>query len=142
MNDASPFAGETRPGSLPEVHRSVGVPRTGSTFRRFLAFAGPGYLVATGYMDPGNWATAIAGGSAFGYTLLSVALLSSLMAMLLQAISARLGIATGRDLAQLCRERLPRPFAVPLWLLAELAICATDLAELIGTAVADRKSVV
>ena len=136
MNDASPFAGETRPGSLPEVHRSVGVPRTGSTFRRFLAFAGPGYLVATGYMDPGNWATAIAGGSAFGYTLLSVALLSSLMAMLLQAISARLGIATGRDLAQLCRERLPRPFAVPLWLLAELAICATDLAELIGTAVA------
>jgi len=89
-----------------------------------------------GYMDPGNWATALAGGSAFGYTLLSVALASSLMAILLQALCARIGVATGRDLAQLCRERFPKPVAYPLWLLAEVAICATDLAELIGTAIA------
>ncbi|MFC0409531.1 Nramp family divalent metal transporter [Roseomonas elaeocarpi] len=121
--------------SLPEVHRSVAVPRAGGVLRRFAAFVGPGYLVATGYMDPGNWATSIAGGSAFGYTLLAVALLSSLMAMLLQSICARVGIATGRDLAQLCRERFPRA-TYPLWILAELAICATDLAELIGTAIA------
>ncbi|MCK8786778.1 Nramp family divalent metal transporter [Roseomonas sp. NAR14] len=123
-------------GSLPEVHRSVPVGATGGWVRRLLAFSGPGYLVAVGYMDPGNWATALAGGSAFGYTLLSVALLSSLMAMLLQALSARLGIATGRDLAQLCHDRYPRPVGVALWAMAELAICATDLAELIGTAIA------
>lgn len=123
------------PPSLPEVHRSVAVPPGGGTLRRLMAFMGPGFLVAVGYMDPGNWATALAGGSAFGYTLLSVALLSSLMAMLLQAHCARLGVATGRDLAQLCRERFPRA-AIPLWLLAEIAICATDLAELIGTAIA------
>jgi manganese transport protein len=122
--------------SLPEVHRSVTVPRGGSFLRRFMAFLGPGYLIAVGYMDPGNWATALAAGSGFGYTLLSVALLSSLMAILLQALCTRVGIATGRDLAQLCRERFPRPVAVPLWILAELAICATDLAELIGTAIA------
>ncbi len=124
------------PPSLPEVNRSVAVPVGGSFGRKLLAFMGPGYLVATGYMDPGNWATSIAGGSAFGYTLLSVALLSSLMAMLLQSLCARVGIATGRDLAQLCRERFPAFLTYPLWLLAELAICATDLAELIGTAVA------
>ena len=124
------------PVSLPEVHRSVLVPITGSFFRRLAAFIGPGYLVAVGYMDPGNWATALAGGSAFGYTLLSVALLSSLMAMLLQALCARIGIATGRDLAQLCRDRFPRPVAWALWVMAEIAICATDLAELIGTAIA------
>ena len=122
--------------SLPEMHRSVSVPGAGSTWRRLLAFIGPGYLVAVGYMDPGNWATALAGGSAFGYTLLSVALASSLMAMLLQALCARIGIATGRDLAQLCRERFPRPVNLCLWFLAEVAICATDLAELIGTAIA------
>ncbi len=122
--------------SLPEMHRSVSVPGAGSTWRRLLAFIGPGYLVAVGYMDPGNWATALAGGSAFGYTLLSVALASSLMAMLLQALCARIGIATGRDLAQLCRERFPRPVNLGLWFLAEVAICATDLAELIGTAIA------
>jgi len=122
--------------SLPEVHGSVAVPATGGFLRKLLAFMGPGYLVAVGYMDPGNWATSLAGGSAFGYTLLSVALASSLMAILLQALSARVGIATGRDLAQLCRERFPRAVAWPLWLLAELAICATDLAELIGTAIA------
>ncbi|WP_084506919.1 Nramp family divalent metal transporter [Geminicoccus roseus] len=122
--------------SLPEVHRSVAVPNAGGFLRKFMVFLGPGYLVAVGYMDPGNWATALAGGSAFGYTLLSVALLSSLMAILLQALCTRIGIATGRDLAQLCRERFPRPVAVPLWIMAETAICATDLAELIGTAIA------
>ena len=122
--------------SLPEMHRSVAVPRGVGQMRRLLAFIGPGYLVAVGYMDPGNWATALAGGSAFGYTLLSVALLSSLMAMLLQALCARIGIATGQDLAQLCRGRFPRPVNLALWFLAEIAICATDLAELIGTAIA------
>ncbi len=122
--------------SLPEMHRSVATPAGAGRLRRLLAFIGPGYLVAVGYMDPGNWATALAGGSAFGYTLLCVALLSSLMAMLLQALCARVGIATGRDLAQLCRERFPRPVNWALWLLAEVAICATDLAELIGTAIA------
>jgi manganese transport protein len=122
--------------SLPEMHRSILVPNAGSWLRRLLAFVGPGYLIAVGYMDPGNWATALAGGSAFGYTLLSVALISSLMAMLLQALCARIGIATGRDLAQLCRDRFPRPVNYVLWFLAEIAICATDLAELIGTAIA------
>ena len=125
-----------RQPSLPEVHRSVAVPSAAGWLRKLLAFLGPGYLVAVGYMDPGNWATALAGGSAFGYTLLAVALTSSLMAILLQALCARVGIATGRDLAQLCRERFPRAAAYPLWLLAEIAICATDLAELIGTAIA------
>src|SRR6476620_664440 len=124
------------PPSLPEVHRSVAVPNAGGFLRKLFAFMGPGYLVAVGYMDPGNWATALAGGSSFGYTLLSVALLSSLMAMLLQALCARIGIATGRDLAPLCRDRFPRPVNLALWLLAEIAICATDLAELIGTAIA------
>ncbi len=132
----APLSQAFRPPSLPEVNRSVPVPAAGTWLRRFFAFFGPGYLVAVGYMDPGNWATALAGGSAFGYTLLSVALASSLMAMLLQALCARIGIATRRDLAQLCRERFPRPAAYPLWFLAEVAICATDLAELIGTAIA------
>jgi manganese transport protein len=112
------------------------VPSAAGWLRKLMAFMGPGYLVAVGYMDPGNWATALAGGSAFGYTLLTVALLSSLMAILLQALCVRVGVATGRDLAQLCRERFPRAAAYPLWLLAEIAICATDLAELIGTAIA------
>ena len=124
------------PPSLPEVHRSVSVPNAGGFLRKLFAFMGPGYLVAVGYMDPGNWATALAGGSAFGYTLLSVALVSSLMAILLQAMCARIGIATGRDLAQLCRDRFPKVVSYPLWLFAEAAICATDLAELIGTAIA------
>ena len=122
--------------SLAEMHASVRIPHAAGWLRRLGAFVGPGYLIAVGYMDPGNWATALAGGSAFGYTLLSVALASSLMAMLLQALCARVGIATGRDLAQLCRDRFPRPVNVALWLLAEIAICATDLAELIGTAIA------
>ena len=122
--------------SLPEIHRSVPIPAVAGFFRKLAAFAGPGYLVAVGYMDPGNWATALAGGSAYGYTLLSVALISSLIAMLLQVMCSRLGIVTGRDLAQLCREEFPRPVAYTLWLLAEIAIIATDLAELLGTAIA------
>ncbi len=138
MNPPPDAAAAPLPGqpSLPEVHRSVAVPNAGGFMRKLFAFMGPGYLVAVGYMDPGNWATALAGGSAFGYTLLSVALASSLMAILLQALCARIGIATGRDLAQLCRDRFPKIVAYPLWLLAETAIIATDLAELIGTAIA------
>jgi len=135
-NDAATPTTVSGPPSLPEVHRSVAVPNAGGFLRKMFAFMGPGYLVAVGYMDPGNWATSLAGGSAFGYTLLAVALTSSLMAILLQALCARLGIVTGRDLAQLCRDRFPKPVAYPLWLFAEVAICATDLAELIGTAIA------
>ena len=97
--------------------------------------SGPGYLVAVGYMDPGNWATSLAGGSKFGYALLTIALLSNLMAILLQALCARLGIGAGRDLAQACRDAFPRAVSWPLWVLAEIAICATDLAEVIGTAI-------
>ena len=97
--------------SLPEVHRSVAVPNAGGFLRKLFAFMGPGYLVAVGYMDPGNWATSLAGGSAFGYTLLAVALTSSLMAILLQALCVRIGVSTGRDLAQLCRERFPKVVA-------------------------------
>ena len=121
--------------SLPEVHGTI---RTGQTtvLRRMLAFAGPGFLVAVGYMDPGNWATAIAGGSAFGYTLLSVVLLSNIMAVLLQALAVRMGIAGGRDLGQFCYEQFGKPARIFLWLMAETAIIATDLAEVIGTAIA------
>ena len=109
--------------------------RTGSFWRKLIAFLGPGYLVAVGYMDPGNWATSLAGGSKFGYALLTIALLSNIMAILLQALCARLGIASGRDLAQACRDAFPRAVSWPLWVLAEIAICATDLAEVIGTAI-------
>jgi manganese transport protein len=119
--------------ALSEVHRSVGLP-TG-TWRRLLAFLGPGYMVAVGYMDPGNWATSLAGGSRFGYTLLVVALISNLMAIVLQSLCARLAIASGRDLAQACRDAFPRWIAIPLWLFAECAIIATDIAEVIGTAI-------
>jgi manganese transport protein len=124
------------PPSLPESHRTVFVHRTGPWWRRIGAFVGPGYLVAVGYMDPGNWATDLAGGSAFGYALLSVILLSNLMAMLLQALSARLGIAAGMDLAQACRAQYSRPVALALWALCEIAIIACDLAEVLGTAIA------
>lgn len=120
---------------MSEVFRSVAVPQGRSPFRRFLAFIGPGYLVAVGYMDPGNWATSLAGGAKFGYTLLFVALLSNVMAILLQALCARLAIASGRDLAQACHDAFPRWVSVPLWLFAEAAIIATDLAEVIGTAI-------
>ncbi|MCW4116254.1 Nramp family divalent metal transporter [Aurantimonas sp. MSK8Z-1] len=122
--------------SLPEVNASVRVPAGASWFRRLLAFVGPGYLVSVGYMDPGNWATDLAGGSQFGYTLLTVIMLSNLMAILLQALSARLGIAGGRDLAQACRDRYPRPVNLLLWIACEAAIIACDLAEVIGTAIA------
>src|SRR4029079_522851 len=119
--------------SLREVWGSI--PVSGVGRRRLFAFLGPGYLVSVGYMDPGNWATSLAGGSKFGYALLSIALMSNLMAILLQALCARLGFATGRDLAQACRDAFPKPVAYVLWLLAEVAICATDLAEVIGTAI-------
>src|SRR5215213_1577138 len=121
--------------SLAEVYRSV--PISGRTWwRKVLAFAGPGYLVAVGYMDPGNWATDLAGGSRFGYTLLSVILLSNLMAVLLQGLASKLGIVTGRDLAQACRDHYSRPVNIVLWLLCEVAIAACDLAEVIGSAIA------
>lgn len=119
--------------ALAEVHRSVALP-TGK-WRRFAAFMGPGYMVAVGYMDPGNWATSLAGGSKFGYVLLSVALISNIMAIVLQSLCARLAIASGRDLAQACRDAFPRWLVLPLWALAELAIIATDVAEVIGTAI-------
>ncbi len=121
--------------SLSEVHRSVEV--NGATwFRKLLAFAGPGYLVAVGYMDPGNWATDLAGGSRFGYALLSVILLSNLMAVLLQGLASKLGIVTGRDLAQACRDHYSPKVAFSLWVLCEIAIAACDLAEVIGSAIA------
>src|SRR6202171_6505558 len=120
--------------SLSEVFDSIATRPSGSFWRKLVTFLGPGYLVAVGYMDPGNWATSLAGGSKFGYALLTVALLSNLMAILLQALCARLGIGAGRDLAQACRDAFPRAVAWPLWVLAEIAICATDLAEVIGTA--------
>lgn len=144
IRDQNKFIGETRDTgwrrenltpSLSEVFGSVVVPRAGSQFRRFLAFIGPGYLVAVGYMDPGNWATSLAGGAKFGYALLFVALLSNVMAILLQALCARLAIGSGRDLAQACRDAYPAWVSRPLWLLAEAAIIATDLAEVIGVAI-------
>ena len=122
--------------SLPESYRTISIPRAAGFWRKALAFAGPGYLVAVGYMDPGNWATDLAGGAQFGYALLSVILLSNLMAMLLQGLAVRLGIATGRDLAQACRDHYPRPVAMVLWVLCEIAIAACDLAEVIGSAIA------
>jgi manganese transport protein len=122
--------------SLPESYHSIGVPRGVSFWRKALAFAGPGYMVAVGYMDPGNWATDLAGGARFGYTLLSVILLSNLMAILLQALALKLGIATGRDLAQACRDHYSRPVSFVLWVLCEIAIAACDLAEVIGSAIA------
>lgn len=121
--------------SLSEVHRSINATGSVPKWRRLLAFFGPGYMVAVGYMDPGNWATSLAGGSKFGYALLSVVLTSSFIAMILQALSARLAIASGRDLAQACRDAFPRPVSWALWLLAETAIIATDIAEVIGTAI-------
>jgi manganese transport protein len=128
----------TRPDqvSLPEVHGSVPVPTGAGFWKKMLAFAGPGYLVAVGYMDPGNWATDIAGGARYGYALLFVVFASNFLAILLQALAARLGIASGRDLAQACRDRFSRRTTIVLWILAEIAIAATDLAEVIGSAIA------
>src|SRR4051812_20077000 len=122
--------------SLSEVHRSLLVPANASFLRKLLAFAGPGFLVAVGYMDPGNWATDLAGGSKYNYTLLSVIMISNLMAILLQALSLKLGIVTGRDLAQACRDHFSRPVSYFLWFVCELAIAACDLAEVIGSAIA------
>lgn len=120
--------------ALSDVHRSVRVPE-GAKLKRMVAFLGPGYLVAVGYMDPGNWATSLAGGAKFGYALLCVALISNIMAIVLQALCARLAVATDRDLAQACRDAYPRWAVWPLWIAAEIAIIATDLAEVIGTAI-------
>jgi manganese transport protein len=121
--------------SLSDVHRTIAVRNGSAGWRRAAAFVGPGYLVAVGYMDPGNWATSLAGGSKFGYTLLVVALVSNIMAIVLQSLCARLAIGSGRDLAQACRDAFPKPVAYMLWVLAEIAIIATDIAEVIGTAI-------
>jgi manganese transport protein len=131
-----PWRHERSALSLPEVHGSIAVPVTASFWKKLFAFAGPGYLVAVGYMDPGNWASDIAGGARFGYALLSMIMLSNLMAILLQALSVRLGIASGRDLAQACRDAYSRPVTIGLWILCEIAIAACDLAEVLGAAIA------
>ena len=125
---------ENKP-SLPEVHRSIPIPNSKGFWRKMLAYAGPGYLVSVGYMDPGNWATDLAGGAKFGYALLSVILLSNLMAILLQSLCVRLGVATGRDLAQACRDYFSPRVSFVLWILCEIAISACDLAELVGSAI-------
>jgi len=122
--------------SLPEVHASIRVPHTARVWRKMLAFSGPGLMVAVGYMDPGNWATDLAGGARFGYTLLSVILISNFMAILLQHLSLKLGVVTGRDLAQACRDHYSRPVGFFLWIICEIAIAACDLAEVIGSAIA------
>src|SRR5438552_5145412 len=125
----------TRP-SLPEVFSSLPVPTSATFLRKLLAFAGPGFLVAVGYMDPGNWATDLAAGSRYNYTLLSVIMISNLMAVLLQSLAVKLGVVTGRDLAQACRDHYSRPVSFVLWVGCEIAIAACDLAEVIGTAIA------
>ena len=122
--------------SLPEVHRSIVVPGNASFWRKLAAFSGPGFLVAVGYMDPGNWATDLAGGAQFGYTLLSVVMISNFMAILLQHLCIKLGVATGRDLAQACRDHYSKPTVIFLWILCEIAIAACDLAEVVGSAIA------
>jgi manganese transport protein len=122
--------------SLSEVHRSLVVPPSASFLRKLFAFAGPGFLVAVGYMDPGNWATDLAGGSKYNYSLLTVIMMSNLMAILLQSLSLKLGIATGRDLAQACRDHYSKPVSFFLWVICEIAIAACDLAEVIGSAIA------
>ncbi len=130
------WRGPVRRPSLPEVFRSVVVPKNASAWRRFLAFFGPGYLIAVGYMDPGNWATDISGGSLFSYRLLSVILLANFTAIFLQALAAKLGIVTQRDLAQACRDAYPTPVSMFLWLSAEIGIVACDVAEVIGAGIA------
>lgn len=131
-----PWRKEKHHNSLPEVFSSIHVPETGSNWRKFLAFTGPGLMVAVGYMDPGNWATDIAGGAQFGYTLLSVILISNLFAILLQYLALKLGVATERDLAQACRDHYHPAVNFGLWILCEVAIAACDLAEVIGSALA------
>src|SRR6266700_3884371 len=121
--------------SLPEVHRTIVVPGTAAFWRKLIAFSGPGFLVAVGYMDPGNWATDLAGGARFGYALLSVVMISNLMAILLQHLCIKLGVATGRDLAQACRDHYSTPTVWAQWILCEAAIAACDLAEVVGSAI-------
>ena len=141
--ETAPLTGQTekawRTGaatpSLPEVHRSIQVPKELSFWRKLLAFSGPGYLVAVGYMDPGNWATDLSGGARFGYALLMVVMISNFMAILLQHLCIKLGVATGRDLAQACRDHYSRPTVWALWILCEIAIAACDLAEVVGSAI-------
>src|SRR3954467_10543868 len=133
MLNAGPVGSDTN--SLPEVHASVATSQA-SLWRRMFAFAGPAYLVSVGYMDPGNWATDLDGGAHFGYQLLWVLVMSNAMAVLLQTLSARLGIVSGRDLAQACRETYPHRVNLALWLLCEIAIVACDLAEVLGAAIA------
>ncbi|WP_260705199.1 Nramp family divalent metal transporter [Edaphobacter flagellatus] len=132
---AKPETSTQRP-TLPNVFSSIAVPESGKLWRRALGFAGPGFMVAVGYMDPGNWATDLAAGSRYGYTLLFVIMASNLMAILLQSLALKLGIASERDLAQACRERYSRPATLALWIVAEIAIAACDLAEVIGSAIA------
>src|ERR1700689_1894005 len=135
----TPDSGWRKPAgqaSLSEVHRSILVPVTASFWRKLLAFSGPGFLVAVGYMDPGNWATDLQGGPKFGYPLLSINMISNLMAILLQHLSIKLGISTGRDLAQACRDHYSTPTVWILWILCEIAIAACDLAEVVGSAIA------
>lgn len=122
--------------SLPESYQTIPVPAAWPWWRKMMAFAGPGYLVAVGYMDPGNWATDLAGGSKYGYTLLCVILMSNIMAMILQTLAGKLGVATGRDLAQACKDHYTPAISFTLWILCEIAICACDLAEVIGSAIA------
>ncbi len=139
MDNPSSTTGWRRPvttPSLPEVHATIRIPVNANVWRKIIAFTGPGLMVAVGYMDPGNWATDLAGGAKFGYTLLSVILLSNFMAILLQHLSLKLGIVTGRDLAQACRDHFSRPVSLFLWFLCEIAIAACDLAEVIGSAIA------
>ena len=125
----------SKPVSLSEVHRSVAMPKNMGLFKRIFAFAGPAYLISVGYMDPGNWATDLEGGARFGYSLIWVLMMSNLMAILLQTLAARMGIVTGRDLAQACRDNYPKPITFVLWILCEIAIAACDLAEVLGTAI-------
>src|SRR4029077_7952651 len=140
MNEESPHptsgwrrsAGQV---SLPEVHRTILVPQTASFWRKLMAFSGPGFLVAVGYMDPGNWATDLAGGAKVGYSLLVVVMISNLMAILLQPLCIKLGVAAGRDLAQACRDHYAKPTVWFLWILCEIAIAACDLAEVVGSAI-------
>ena len=122
--------------SLSEVHRSIYVPSNAPFWRKMLAFFGPGFMVAVGYMDPGNWATDLAAGAQFGYTLLSVIMISNLMAILFQHLCVKLGIATNRDLAQACRDNYSRPTVWFLWILCEIQVAACDLAEVVGSAIA------
>jgi manganese transport protein len=132
----TPWRSEIGQPSLPEIHSSLPVPKTSTVLRKLLAFAGPGFLIAVGYMDPGNWATDLAGGSRYNYTLLSVIMVSNFMAILLQALAIKLGVVTGRDLAQACRHHFSRRVSLGLWVFAEIAIAACDLAEVIGSAIA------